>query len=327
MRAILILLLFMPLAFAAWQSVAAMAIIASVGLLALIYMIGMGFGVNELQMVAKEELFQILAVVLLVAVLIGGDSLLNEISTNPAFTTSTSDTLQEAARESIDNTIADASLILDDVEAHDRSAAIEGSKASSCSILGMGYSVSGCGSYSMLAAPLSMAGGIAGFAIGELHTMKRLILISERFALPFLLPVGILLRTFKITRGAGGLLIAFAISLHIMLPMGVIFNDMLAATFLDPAGTEEDSLSDPYEGTPAGISLSCNAGYTGSGNEDNAIDGYNNMRGNIKKYLFTMLIRATLGPVLSLMIMAASLRALTSLGGAEVDVTALSRFV
>jgi hypothetical protein len=321
----LLFLMMVPLAFAAWQTTAAVAIATSIGLLGAIYILGMGFGISELQMTAKEEFFQLIAAALMIVFLVGGDSALNAISTN--FGDSGSATLQEAARASIDTTLTGVTGLMTSIEGTDKAAAIEGSKASSCSILGMGYSVSGCGSYTMLATPLSMAGGITGFAVGELYTMKRLIQLSEGFAFPFLLPLGIVLRTFKFTRGAGGLLIALAISLHILLPIGLIFNDMLGATFLDPPGTDNDALSAPYKAVPQSVSLSCNPGDTGPDNENNAVGGYHTLRTNLRVYLFTMLIQATLGPVLALLMMSTGLRTLTSLAGAEVDVSAISRFV
>ncbi|MCI0503743.1 hypothetical protein L0Y65_03460 [Candidatus Micrarchaeota archaeon] len=329
----LLIILMAPVAFAAWQGTAAVAIMTSAGILGIIYMIGMGFGINELQMTAKEEFFQLIAMMVMIALLVGGDSILNAISANPAFSGSGSTTLQGAANASIDITLANVTALMDSIAETDHDAAIEGSKASSCSILGMGYSVSGCGSYTMLSAPLSMAGGITGFAVGELYTMKRLIELSTAFAFPFLLPLGIVLRTFKFTRGAGGLLIALAISLHILLPMGVIFNDMLGATFLDPPGAADDALSAPYQAGLQNVTLECNPGATGEewwsgdSNAANAVRGYHALRDNLRVYLFTMLVQATLGPVLALLMMSTGLRTLTSLAGAEVDVSAISRFV
>jgi hypothetical protein len=327
----LLFLMIVPLAFAAWQVTAFMAITTALAFLGAIYIVGMGFGVSELQMTAKEEFFQLIAMVAMILFLVGGDSVLNAISTNRAFTDGTSANMQDAAQVSIRTTLTGVTDLMSSIEGTDKDAAIEGSKASSCSILGMGYSVSGCGSYTMLATPLSMAGGITGFAVGELYTMDRLIELSQGFAFPFLLPLGIVLRTFKFTRGAGGLLIALAVSLHILLPIGIIFNDMLGATFLSPPGDDaaDDALSAEYNpsSTLADVDLDCNAGDTGTDNEDNAVDGYHALRSNLRVYLFTMLIQATLGPVLALLMMSTGLRTLTSIAGAEVDVSAISRFV
>lgn len=330
MKKILLLLLLIPMAFAAWQSIAVLAMFTSLTLLVIVFMIGFGFGVNELQLVAKEEFFQLLALVVLIALLAGTDSILNSISTSPAFAQGAA-TMQEAARTIIDDTTGNIQSVFNNIAAYDKKISVEASKASQCNIAGMGYTVSGCGGFSVLAAPLSMAGGISGFAIGELSAMKRLIEISETYALTFLLPVGIVLRTFRITRGAGGLLIALGVSLHIMLPAGVIFNEMLGATFLANATASAD-----YQpgGPPVSIP-ECKPGdaeplplvQSATKNEQNAIKAFNMLRADIRRQLYTVLIQATLGPVISILMVAASIKALTSIAGAEVDVSAISRFI
>lgn len=324
MKWMALFLLLIPLSFAAWQSIAALAVAVSAAVLAILYMVGMGFGINELQITAKEELFQLLALGILVVALVGTDNIVNAISTQPAFREGSADTLQESAMNSIDNTLANMTNLLNRIADQDKTVSQQGSKSAQCSTFGMGYSVSGCGGFSMLATPLSMAGGITGFAIGELSAMKRLVHISQVYALPLLLPLGIVLRTFKFTRGAGGFLIALAISLHLLVPAGFIFNEMLGATFLAP---ENAAVSGPYTGSPTGSVGSCTAGDTGSGNEDAAVSAYQSLRADIRKDLYTVLVMATLGPVLALLMMAAGIRALTSLAGAEIDVSAISRFI
>lgn len=321
MKKLLLLLLLVPLSFAAWQTTAALALVTSAALLAVLYMIGTGFDINELKIMVKEEFFQLIAAGLLVVVLLGTDGILNAISTNPAFMVGDAVSLQESASNSIDNALTNVTTLLNAISASDKSISIQGSKTAQCSTFGMGYSVSGCGGFSMLSTPLSMAGGITGFAIGELSAMKRLLAISETFALPFLLPLGIILRTFRLTRGAGGLLIALAISLHILLPMGFVFNEMLGTTFL------ADASSADYHPGPAASIGECTAGDTGEDNENAAVDAYRTLRTDIRRQLYTMLAIATLGPVLSLLLVAAGVRGLTAIAGAEIDVSAISRFI
>jgi hypothetical protein len=225
----------------------------------------------------------------------------------------------------IDDNMNSLRTTFNNIAALDISVSKEGSKAGQCNIMGIGYSISGCGGYSMLATPLSMAGGITGFAMAELSAMKRLLDVSSTYALNFILPLGIVLRTFKITRGAGGFLIALAVSMHILLPMGVVFNEMLGVTFLD------DAASSDYSGSGGSASVEdCNpTDYQATADRDSdnpAVRTYNSMRSDIQDYLYQILIRATLGPVLGLLIMMAGIRALSALAGADVDVSAISRF-
>jgi len=318
-----------PMAFAAWQNIALLAFGISAGLLAVIYMVGFGFGLNEMQMMAKEELVQLIVFGLLLATLVGGDSILNSISTNEGLAQGSA-TMQDAATLIIDDIIDDSGEIMDQISSYDLQISREASKSSQCSIMGMGYTVSGCGGYTVLAAPLSIAGNIVGFSIGELSAMKRLIQITKEFALNLLLPLGIVLRTVKFTRGAGGLLIALGVALYIMLPAGIIFNEMMAATFLDD-DDEFDAELVYGPAAPTANIAECNAGdaasLTTTGNEDNAKEAYRGLRSDIRKYIYTALVRATLGPVISLLLVAASIKAITSLAGAEIDISAISRFV
>lgn len=350
MKRILVFLLMLPLAFAAWQELALAAITTSAILLASIYMVAIGFGVNELKIMAKEEFFQLIAAVILVVLLVGTDSVLNEISKSEIFLEPGTTTLQGTANAILSRWSVDMNAIFMNIRNNDLAASREGSKGSQCSIVGMGFSVSACGGYSMLATPFSMAGGIAGFAIGELSAIKKLIDISDKFALSLLLPFGIILRTLKFTRGAGGLIIALGISLHILLPGGIVFADMLGQTFIESDKTTEYRYENFHD-----IVFSCNPGDTKpaliefdninipsdvntisksritgaplTDNERNSIEGYAALRGNLRKYLFVILIQATMGPVIALLLVASGIKAISSLAGSEVDVSAISRFV
>jgi hypothetical protein len=369
MKRMLLLLLILPLAFAQWEATAGLAIMTSVTLLAVVYMIGMGFGVNELQMMAKEELFQVIAVMLMLVLLVGSDNILNVITTNVAFK-GTSTNMQGAALEILTDMRNQVETVFNTLRDVDHQVALQASKGGSCNVLQVGYSMSGCGGFSMLPTPLSMAGNIAGFALGELSAMIRLVQICQNYSMQFLLPLGIVLRTFKLTRGAGGFLIALAISLYLLVPMGVIFNEMMALTFLK-AGTAADTSAElkplvkMYGETTAsppveecneldapGImgnlmagagAVDCPASTTladlgnigafvpGLGgldsNDAKATATYCMLRAYTRGYLYLMLIRATLGPVIALLMMSAGIRTLTSIAGAEVDVSAISRFV
>ncbi len=324
MRRALMLLLMIPLAFAAWQVVAGITIVFSAALIGVLFAIGFGFDINELKIAAKEEMFQLIALGVMMAVLVGSNGLLDSISTNEAFAAGSSD-LQTAAQSILSDTKTEVASTFQQIRDLDKASSIEGSKAGQCNILGMGYSVSGCGGFSMLATPLSMAGGLTGFALTEVSAMYRLIDISKTYAMAFILPLGILLRTFKITRGAGGFLIALAISLHIMLPAGVIFNQMLLVTFQNDAS----HLQDPYM-SPGNPQIGeCNAldtGVIGDSNEQTAIDSYMSLRQSIKGDLNAIMIHATMGPIIALLMFITSLRTLTSLMGAEVDVSGIARF-
>ncbi len=344
----LMMVFLVPLAFASWQSLAGLAIMTSIGILAIIFMVGMGFQIRELQMMAKEELYQVIAAAFLIIILIGSNSVLDIISQNLSFTGG-EDTLQGNALVSIEETIGILGTYFENLLDRGNWVASQSSKTFRCSIMMVGYTVTGCGGYSMLNPPISMAGSIVGFALGELSAVGKLIEITGEYAMVLLLPAGIILRTLKVTRGAGGLLIAFAISAHIMLPLGIILVDMMAENFIsygdDPEqtlGWVGEDINDNYtDDGELAASLSsideeyvCEPEISGTlpaggelNNMQRAKRVYNQLRGDMKKYVFVVLIKGTLGPVIALLMFISSLRALTSLAGAEVDVTALTKVI
>ncbi|MFN7991137.1 MAG: hypothetical protein U0R44_03175 [Candidatus Micrarchaeia archaeon] len=331
MRKMILLMALVPLAFAAggWEGTAALAIAVSATILGFVYAIGFGFGVNELQIMAKEEFYQLIATMLLMVVLVGSNNILDGFSSTLGAVQGAAN-MQDAANtliaQNLDNPTDGMKQVYNKVAEFDTKVSIEGSKAESCNIVGIGYTVSACGGYAMLSTPLSMAGGIVAFSIGELSSMKRLIDLSKNYALQLLLPVGIILRTFKLTRGAGGFFIALGVSMHIMIPAGIIFNQMLVDTFLADA-----SASSGYSGGLTSSIDSCDPSqvlFSGGGGEaGKAINIFDSLRADLRRVVFSVLVRGTFGPVLALLLMGAGVRALTSMAGAEVDVSSIARFV
>ena len=108
-KKLVLLLLLVPLAFAGWESLAAVAIVTSAIMLGVLYAVGMGFGVNELQLMAKEELFQLIALMIMMVVLVGANGLLNSLSSNQAFGGS----LQDSAKSIITDTKAQVTDVFD----------------------------------------------------------------------------------------------------------------------------------------------------------------------------------------------------------------------
>lgn len=349
------LLLFLSLSFASWQTVTGLAMITSLAILLVIFMLGFGFNINEFTLMAKEEFYQLLVLGIMIAVLIGADGGINYASQWLELT-GDHDNIQAAALASIETTQSSLRDYFNGLVAADNKMEAESGKSTYCSILGAGYSVSGCGGFGMLSPMFSMAASMVGFAIGELAAMEKLIEISTTYALSLLLPFGILLRTLKLTRGAGGLLIGLAVSMHIMLPLGILLVDMMGENFISYGEVDSDGdgvfdgeihglsadIDEPYhpESTmdigvlDTGFDFDgeeyyvCDAANVFFGeNEERAVGAYHVMRENTRMYMYVVLIKATLGPITALLMLITSLRFLTGLAGAEVDISALAKVV
>ena len=331
-------LLLLSTTFAGWETTAGIAVMTSLMLLIVLYMAGFATQNETLKLMCKDEFYQLIAVALMVAVFFGTNNLIDLISKNA--TLGGADTLQIAALKSLNNTLSDIKSDFDAINSADKSVGEEASAGTSCSVLGIGYFISACGGFSMLQAPFSLVGSVFGFAIGELTEVIRLIELSQAYALALLLPFGIILRTFKITRGAGGLLIGLAIAMHLLLPMGIMFTEYFGDAFIKYTGGISGVKSDinaPYKSTSKDLTIeSCSPGETdsdwgGTGddstNEVAAMKTYDNFRAKIKSYMYNILVRATLGPVIAVLMLVSGIRAISALGGAEIDVSALSKVV
>jgi hypothetical protein len=328
------LLLLCSLCFAAgpWQAYAGFAILISATMLAAVYMIGVGFDVREIKFLVKDEAVQLGVLVVLMIALMASDGILNAISTSTLFARGEAN-MQDAALVSLNNTIDDLSSYLLEVQQADKKMSKESSRTSSCVLSGGGHSVSACGGYSMLATPLSMSGSILGYAIAQAAAVQKLIMIAQEFVFVLILPLGIVLRTFKFTRGAGGLLIALGIGLYIFVPAGIVFTEVLQEKFEYAVTADPDTPAswkagaDPYLDPPGDIDVEeCDAGQPWGNVGAEAVSAYNDMKHELKGYMYVFMIKATLGPVLSLLMFIGGLRAMTALFGAPVDVSAIARF-
>lgn len=320
-RILLALLMFVSVSFAAWQSVAVMAMFVSVVLLAVIFMIGHAFGVREMTILAKDELYQVLVLAILIFALTGTDSILNVFS--ETLSEGTADNIQQLSLDIVDSTINDLSANFMQITKDDQKVSENAAKSVSCNVLKIGYSVSACGGFSMMSPAISLAGSLIGFAIGELHAVQKLITFGSSFGLLLILPVGIILRTFRFSRGAGGFLMALGVGLYIMLPLGVIFVEEMSQIFLD------DELSDGYKEAPGGVdNIACNPGAIYEHEvHDNPLKAYGQLRSDIRKHIYNALIRGTLMPIVAMLVFISSIGFLSHISGATVDVAALTRLI
>lgn len=296
-----------------WQGLALLAIIASLLALGLIYAVGYALDSNELKFLAREELVQLVFTGLLVA------SFAIVVSTLCSFQDYTADAINfiEVSKSNLITLNNEIGEVAKDIGE-------QGSKSVWCSFSATGYGVSTCSGYRMLGPPLSLGFQLTATAISELNAMQFLIKFSQDYVFTFLFPLGLFLRTFKYTRGAGNMLIAIAVALYIFLPLGFYFTHKTVYDWAQP-------------GIPSmqGYVQQCDAfDLKGTSNERAILDTFSKMTENqpdgwnlTKKLLFYTLLDATMSTVISLAIMAISIRYIMAIGGAEIDTQSLARLI
>ncbi len=329
--AILISFLFLTnIIFAGWLELTAQALLLSFMILALMYMIAIGFTINELKFLAQEEFWQLIVTVVMVALLYSTHTFFDSLFASPEF--GANGGVQKASIKISQDIISKLDLIFENVKDQADDAGRESSISVFCSFMGTSVYVAACGSYRAITPIYSTSYQVLSIALMEEKSLEILLTIGSKYAFTIFLPLGIFLRTFKFTRGAGGFLIALSIAFYFVLPLTVFIFDELAKTaksnienvppgsIIKPINLEVQNLNkinecDMYNPDRADE----------NSNVDSVVSALNDMNSKSMGYLYVMLVNASLGVIIPIGAMIASIRAFSALAGAEVDVSALSR--
>ncbi|MFH0737269.1 MAG: hypothetical protein V1827_01680 [Candidatus Micrarchaeota archaeon] len=310
-----VLSLLLGLAFAAppqpWAGTAFTALMLSLFILAVLYMVSMAFSLNDLKFLATEEFYQLIMTGVMVAVLFSA-----EATTNQMFS-SIAPNLQDAGLERINATLDTQVNAYNIVKGYMIKVVPESTRSQYCGLSGAGFNIAPCGSYSALTPPLTISLQAISLSIAELSSLKVLTLFAKTYSFTLLLPIGILLRTLKFTRGAGALFIGLAVSLYLFVPIAAIFMDDVTAP-----GEPSVSPIDIMECDTQKFSTEVGFSYY---NADNVKDIYDDLLEQINDYLYLFLVRGTLFSVAVLTAFFATFRWISKLAGAEVDISALMR--
>jgi len=320
MKKILALLMLFSIAFAQgnWVPVAGIAVMLSLMVLLVVFMIGYGFNIRELRFLAVEEMYQVIATILMIALLYSAALYFDEFSKYIGG----EEGLQNTSIQMINNNLANHSIIVSELKNFAIEVGQESSKSVFCSLQGPGYTIAPCGSFRTILPSVSMSLQAISLSSAELSSLKILSMFGRNYTFTLLLPIGILLRTFRFTRGAGGLLIGFAISLYILLPLGVLFMNILTSDF-EASYPQFQNIQE--QGLPS-ANNNCDPIDAGEHNLHEAENIFTALTsGNIKLYLYYFLIKGTLTTVICLAIVILGIKEISKLAGAEVDVTALAR--
>lgn len=297
---------------AQWQSAAGTALVASLFIIGLLYAVSIAFSLHDLKFLATEEFYQLIATVLMVAFLFSAETATNEIFSSIA------PNLQDAGIARINASLEAHVAIFNKVKGYMVSLVPESTKSMYCGLNGAGFSISPCGSFSALIQPVTMSLQLLSLAITELTSLKVLAWFGKAYAFTMLLPIGILLRTLRFTRGAGALFIGLAVALYLFLPISVIFMDEITSPAPDP-----NTVSMPEPSCDVNR-FSDEWGFDYS-NADEAKDEFNTLLNNVDSLAYLFLIRGTIVTIACIVAFFTSFKWISKLAGAEVDVSALMR--
>ncbi len=306
--ALFIILFVFSLSFATgWQQMSIIAIIISVMILGLIFAVGHIIDSNEMKFLAKDEMVQVIATILMIGAITSFAAFFSSLSTDAS--TSVDSSLQHII--SANNVLGDSATVIGK----------EGSKSIWCSFSAVGFGTSACTGYRMVSPPISMSFQLTGVALAELNALKFLIDTSSTWIMNLLLPMGVFLRTFKYTRGAGSLFIATAVAFYFVLPVAYLAIHDMIVNFM--------SNNPEYSGNFSFPIAECDEyAIDNTQNEENVITAFSSATSSaFPKILYRFLIDATLTVVVSLVVTVSAIRFLMGIAGAEIDVQAIGRLI
>lgn len=343
MRWLLLALMLFSLSFAAgeapdWVPIAILAVLVGLGVLIIFFLLSYLVEAEQMRGLVVSEMWQVVITGVMIAGLVGAQALALTVF-GPAFGAAFG---AEAGMTHIEY----AQMLTQDAVDYQWGQLNEftnlvviplgdlASLSGTCVVFGTYYTYAGCASLNVPFSSASFAARVMTTAILALNSQLVLINLASRFFFPVLLPFGLFLRTFHVTRGTGGLLIAFAVAFYFVYPLAVLitsgmYNEAFKAIpslhypdpEIDQVTPEETWELLEHVDVPSDSCdpFAVNYGFTAT--QINNITKPDLM----DPLLFVFFIGGLFTPALNLVIALSTLRALSRVFGTEVDVSALAR--
>ncbi len=326
-RALLfVLLLATSLSYSAgdWQGATLVGIFAATFLTSIIYSLAFAFGVEELKIIAKDDLFQVLIAGILIAGFVDFTMLLDSIVA-PA-----GSSVLDQASIILSNKVNEVKSAISTMKSVSDHLGEEAMRSVTCSYGSFTFSITNCGGFYYSSAPFATGYQMAGVALVELSALTNILSAANTVALSFFLPFGLFLRAFNVTRGAGGVLIAIGLSIYVLLPYIILIADAVIQDI-------ESTALIPHYGSlsfsPPPLQ-SCDAYSFDHSNEDKAVEQFNSFfesqPGNASfavSFLYLFLVKCTMFVIICLAVFLGGAQALSRMFGATVDMAMLQRLV
>ncbi|MFP3949849.1 MAG: hypothetical protein ACLFUZ_02015 [Candidatus Micrarchaeia archaeon] len=342
MKRLLLMLSLVSLSFAAaeWVPLAFIAALSAFFILLILYLLGFLADAAQMRMLARQEMYQVFVTLIMIALFFSFEQYSVTVL-SPAF----AEALGKPEINHMDYAmgIADYTaeyqwdLLWKITKGLTVPLGSIASTSATCGFIGSSFTYPGCVGVQVAYSSMVFATNVMLSAMVMNNSQIFLLQLAENFFFPVLLPLGLFLRCFHFTRGAGGLLIAFAFSFYFIFPVSIVITNGLANMPDDkPPAMEKIPNPGKIEYLGEGfwkdfdtfdIDADCNpldmdpyAGrkqakrLVGSGGGD-MVDGL----------LYAFFIEGLFTTVINILITLSAVRGLASVFGAEVDISALAR--
>lgn len=328
-----------------WIPFAGTSLFLATIILSLLYLVAIGFNLNDLKFVASEEFYQLIITVIIIVLLVGAETGLNSFATSIGLSSS----LQNSAIDVVNGNLLQYSNALGSLKTLSVEVGKQSSTSAYCSFAQIGFGVSPCGAFTPVGSTLSMGFQAISISVAELGSLLTFLKFGNNYAFSLLLPLGIILRTFKFSRGAGGLFLGLGVSLYLFLPLSIIFMDII--TSIEPYSSARLSIPGPSEYqcdiasfdsllyevdlssmaisrlsvSPSDLSsLAYSDGFDYT-NFETASNLYMALYNSLNQLMYLFLIKSTLIVIVGTLVFFLSFRWVSKTAGAEVDISGIMR--
>ena len=208
-----------------WLSIFALVFIPGLAIYLVIYLISKIINSSQLYAEFKQNLneliMSILLFIIIVSVVSFGDDLAHyRLGVN---------SLINGSKIYVANETSNITSIIMSMDKFVKVASVQGSTSSYCTLGGaFGASLSGCGSYSVLTASLPNVLNALFITLAELKSLTVLLNFTNLYVITLLFPLGLFLRIFSFSRGAGGVILSIVITLYFVVPFTIlIYSDLM----------------------------------------------------------------------------------------------------
>lgn len=343
MKLLMLLLIFVSLSFAAgppnWQTYAMIATFSALGVLIILFLFGYFLDSTEMRVLAQQEIYQVIISMFFIAAFFSLQFMLDSYIAGPLAQTFGQTTLMGAAMDISKGISSFQWGALSDVS--NKLAVPLGSLSSmgaSCSFLGTSLSYPGCVGIQVPFSSVSFAMNAMAGSLLIQNSQVALLYLAQNFFFPILFPLGLFLRCFQFTRGAGGFLIAFSFSFYFIYPVSIIVTkgmaDLASSSEID--GNPIGDISYPTIHAPNEFFDASDVFSLEEGDSDcNPLDLDTSYTTNQVKHvlahdlvyplLFQFFIGGLFTTMLNILIALSAVRGLSAMFGAEVDLSALAK--
>ncbi len=342
MKKLMLALAFISLCFAGaadWQILAFIAIFTAFMVLLILYILSYLVNSPEMRMMAKGEMYQVFITLMFLMVFVSFQLYSTSVfssALSSAFEETTMDHISYAQELAAQMATYQGDILKRLTLGLTLPLGSMASASASCNILGTSFSYPGCIGIQVPFSSLMFATNIIVSAMLANNSQIVLLNLAKTFFFPILLPLGLFLRCFQFTRGAGGLLIAIAFSFYFVFPIAIMITAGMAAEvdFGDPMSLipGEGDIEYPSElfgeeMTSWEINSECNPldMDPNAGNKQAQRLVGSSAAPMIKSITYVFFVQGLFTTGLNILMTLAAVRGLSKVFGAEVDISAIAR--